>query len=49
MWNAGAAIIKNFDQVRAALEAMEESAGSSDKEMNTIESKQNCSYVQKCA
>ena len=35
--NAGAAIIQNFDQVRAAIEAMEESAGSSDKEMETIE------------
>lgn len=37
MWNAGAAIIQNFDQVRAAIEAMDESAGSSDKEMETIE------------
>lgn len=35
--NAGAAIIQNFDQVRAAIEAMEQSAGSSDKEMETIE------------
>lgn len=35
--NAGAAIIQNFDQVRAAIEAMDESAGSSDKEMETIE------------
>lgn len=35
--NAGAAIIKNFDQVRAALEAMDNSAGSSDQEMQTIE------------
>ena len=36
--NAGAAIIKNFDQVRAAIEAMEKSAGSADVEMSTIES-----------
>lgn len=35
--NAGAAIIQNFDQVRSAIEAMDESAGSSDKEMSTIE------------
>lgn len=35
--NAGAAIIQNFDQVRAAIEAMDESAGSADKEMDTIE------------
>lgn len=35
--NAGAAIIQNFNQVRAAIEAMDESAGSSDKEMETIE------------
>lgn len=35
--NAGSAIIKNFDQVRAALEAMEQSAGSSDREMSIIE------------
>ena len=47
--NAGAAIIKNFSQVRAALEQMENAAGSSDKEMETVRSKQNCSYVQKCA
>lgn len=36
--NAGAAIIQNFDQVRAAIEAMDESAGSADKEMDTIKS-----------
>ena len=36
--NAGAAIIKNFDQVRAAIEEMDQSAGSSDREMSTIES-----------
>lgn len=35
--NAGSAIIKNFDQVRAALETMEQSAGSSDREMSIIE------------
>ena len=35
--NAGAAIIQNFDQVRAAIEAMDESAESADKEMDTIE------------
>ena len=35
--NAGAAIIKNFDQVRAAIEAMYKSAGSSETEMSTIE------------
>lgn len=36
--NAGAAIIQNFDQVRAAIEAMDESAGSSEAEMSAIES-----------
>ena len=36
--NAGAAIIQNFDQVRAAIKAMDESAGSADKEMDTIKS-----------
>ena len=35
---AGAAILKNFGQVRAALEAMEDSAGSADKEMETVQS-----------
>lgn len=34
---AGSAIIKNFDQVKAALESMENSAGSADKEMAVIE------------
>lgn len=34
---AGAAIITNFDAVRDALEAMENSAGSADREMSTIE------------
>lgn len=33
----GAAIISNFDQVRAALEAMENSAGSADAEMEKVE------------
>ena len=33
---AGAAIISNFDQVRKALETMEDSAGSSDREMEKI-------------
>lgn len=33
----GAAIITNFDQVRASLEAMENAAGSSDREMEKIE------------
>ena len=32
----GAAIITNFDQVRASIEAMENSAGSADREMETI-------------
>lgn len=36
--NAGAAIIQNFDQVRAAIEAMDKSAGSSEAEMSAIES-----------
>ena len=36
--NAGAAIIQNFDQVRAAIEAMDKSAGSSEAEMSEIES-----------
>lgn len=36
--NAGAAIIQNFDQVRAAIKAMDESAGSSETEMSAIES-----------
>lgn len=36
--NAGAAIIQNFDQVRAAIKAMDESASSADKEMDTIKS-----------
>ena len=35
---AGAAIIKNFDAVRDALETMENAAGSSDREMSVIES-----------
>ncbi len=35
---AGAAILKNFSQVRKALVEMENSAGSSDKEMSAIES-----------
>ena len=34
---AGSALIKNFDAVRGALEKMEQSAGSADKEMSTIE------------
>jgi len=34
---AGAAILTNFEQVRAALKAMENSAGSADKEMSVIE------------
>ena len=33
----GAAIITNFDQVRASLEAMDSAAGSSDREMEKIE------------
>ncbi len=33
---AGAAIIKNFDQVRNALKVMEESAGSADREMGVV-------------
>ena len=32
----GAAMIKNFDQVRAAIEVMENSAGSADREMSVI-------------
>ena len=35
---AGAAILKNFDQVRKALAEMEQSAGSADREMETVES-----------
>ena len=35
---AGSAIIKNYDAIKDALAAMDESAGSSDKEMATIES-----------
>ena len=35
---AGAAILKNFDQVRKALTEMEQSAGSADREMETVES-----------
>ena len=46
---AGAAIIKNFDAVRDALETMENAAGSADREMSVIQDKQNCPYVQKCA
>lgn len=34
---AGSALIKNFDAVRGALEKMEQSAGSADKEISTIE------------
>lgn len=33
---AGASIIKNFDQVRNALKVMEESAGSADREMGVV-------------
>lgn len=33
---AGAAIIENFDQVRASIEVMENSAGSADREMSVI-------------
>ena len=40
--NAGAAILKNFDQVRAAIKEMDDSAGSSETEMSTIE--QSISY-----
>ena len=40
--NAGAAILKNFDQVRAAIKEMDDSAGSSEAEMSTIE--QSISY-----
>lgn len=32
----GAAMIKNFDQIRAAIEVMENSAGSADREMSVI-------------
>lgn len=38
---AGAAIITNFDQVRKALEMMEQSAGSADAEMAAVESSLN--------
>ncbi len=34
---AGSAILTNFEQVKAALEAMENSAGSADREMSVIE------------
>ena len=34
--SVGSAIIKNFDQVKKALEEMEGAAGSADREMNTI-------------
>lgn len=45
----GAAIIENIDQVRAAMEAMDNAAGSSAREMAVAEDKLYYPYVQKCA
>lgn len=47
--SVGSAILGNFDQVEKAIEAMDEAAGSSDREMGIIRDKQNCPYVQQCA
>jgi TP901 family phage tail tape measure protein len=46
---AGSALIQNYSAITKSLEVMDNAAGSSDKEMETVRSKQNCSYVQKCA
>lgn len=42
MWQAGAALIQNYDAVKEALAEIDESAGSADKEMSTVE--QTLSY-----
>lgn len=42
MWQAGAALIQNYDAVKEALAEIDKSAGSADKEMSTVE--QTLSY-----